>query len=521
MKAISVLLLVLLVGVVPADDTPPPAPKLPLGKETTYVTGPLDKHGYIDYEAALNAEMSKGISPEKNANALLALVVGPAPEGGDGIPLDYYKWLDIPVPPKQGDYFVGVYAYVHDKLGISGERLEAVFEAQSRVSQRPWVPKDCPPLAEWLTANQKPLALATEALKRPEYFNPLVSRRKEGDSSNLIGALLPSVQRYRELAFAFSARAMLRLQDKKFDEAWEDILTCHRLGRLVTRGATLIEALVGIAITQIASTATVTYLERADLTSKQALKCQKDLRELPHSAPLADKIGVCERMMGLDALQLIRRGMGGMSGLAGLVGNEAPVIADEKKALEMMDWTTVMQTMNKWYDRLGAAMKMKDRAARAKEFEKIEEEYKATKKVMEDAEKMKKLLNEKDAGKVVGKALGDVLMGLLSPAVQKVQSAHDRSEQVTANLQIAFALAAYNKDHGRYPAKLADLAPKYIASIPDDVFVGKPLTYKPSEKGYLFYSVGVNGKDDGGNSYDDDPRGDDLRVKMPQPALKK
>ena len=57
-----------------------PAPNLPLGKETTYVVGPLDKHGYIDYEAALNAELSKGISPEKNANVLLIQVLGPAPD---------------------------------------------------------------------------------------------------------------------------------------------------------------------------------------------------------------------------------------------------------------------------------------------------------------------------------------------------------------------------------------------------------------------------------------------------------
>ena len=42
-----------------------PAPKLPIGKETTYVTGPLDEDGYIDYEAALNDRLGKGIVPEK------------------------------------------------------------------------------------------------------------------------------------------------------------------------------------------------------------------------------------------------------------------------------------------------------------------------------------------------------------------------------------------------------------------------------------------------------------------------
>ena len=52
------------------------------------------------------------------------------------------------------------------------------------------------------------------------------------------------------------------------------------------------------------------------------------------------------------------------------------------------------------------------------------------------------------------------------------------------------------------------------------LFAGKPLIYRPSETGYLLYSVGVNGKDDEGRWYDDDPPGDDPSVRMPLPELK-
>ena len=62
--------------------------------------------------------------------------------------------------------------------------------------------------------------------------------------------------------------------------------------------------------------------------------------------------------------------------------------------------------------------------------------------------------------------------------------------------------------------------PKCLISA-GDFHSGKELIYKPTEKGYLFYSVGPNGKDDGGRWYDDDPPGDDIRVKMPLPELKK
>jgi hypothetical protein len=123
-------------------------------------------------------------------------------------------------------------------------------------------------------------------------------------------------------------------------------------------------------------------------------------------------------------------------------------------------------------------------------------------------------------GKMAGKDIGDVMICLWMPAARKIQDAHDRSEQVQRNLHVAFALAAHHRDHGRYPARLDELAPRYLAAVPDDLFSGKSLVYRPAEKGYLLYSVGVNGEDEGGRSRDDDPPGDDLSVRMPLRAVK-
>lgn len=498
-----------------ADE--PPKARLPLGKDTTYVVGPLDKQGFIDYEAALNAEMSRGITRDTNAKVPIIQALGPAPEGGNGLPPAYFKWLDIPPPPKEGDYFVGLGTLGREKLSLTGAQLDAVFEQQGKAGQRPWSAKDFNVIAEWLSANEKPMALVMEGCKRPGYFNPLASNRKEGEPSNLIAVLLPSVQKCRELASAFSARAMLRVGEGKYAEAWQDILTCHRLGRLMSRGGTLIEGLVGVAIGQVASNATLAYLDAAKLTSKQAMEHLKDLQALPAPATFADKLDSGERFMGLDALQNIRRGGTGLLNELGGLATEKPT-PEQVKALESLDWTPTMKTMNKWYDRMSAAMRLTDRAAREKEFDRIDAELDAVKKAAGGGD-LNKLLG-KDAGKAAGKAIGDVLMGLLIPAVRKVQGAQDRGEQVERNLHVAFALAAYRADEGGYPAKLDELVPKYLPALPNDLFAGKPLAYKQEGKGYLFYSVGQNGKDDGGRWSDDTPLGDDLRVRMPLPPLK-
>ena len=112
----------------------------------------------------------------------------------------------------------------------------------------------------------------------------------------------------RRFARALAARAMLAVNDGRLADAWADLLACHRLGRLVARGATLIEGLVGIAIDAIASNADLGYLANAKLTTKQTLDCLNDLRTLPPLPPIADKIDVGERFMFLDSVMMIRRG---------------------------------------------------------------------------------------------------------------------------------------------------------------------------------------------------------------------
>src|SRR5882724_7209102 len=81
----SLLVLGILVTLAAADDNKEATPKkhrgtFTISKETTYVTGPLDKDGYIDYAAALNERLSKGVTPESNANVLIWKAIGPRPE---------------------------------------------------------------------------------------------------------------------------------------------------------------------------------------------------------------------------------------------------------------------------------------------------------------------------------------------------------------------------------------------------------------------------------------------------------
>ena len=64
--------------------------------------------------------------------------------------------------------------------------------------------------------------------------------------------------------------------------------------------------------------------------------------------------------------------------------------------------------------------------------------------------------------------------------------------------RLAFALAAYRADHGSYPAKLADLSQSTSRPCRRTSSTTPNCTTGREGDGYLLYSVGTNGKDDGG-----------------------
>ena len=95
------------------------------------------------------------------------------------------------------------------------------------------------------------------------------------------------------------------------------------------------------------------------------------------------------------------------------------------------------------------------------------------------------------------------------------RTSEQRAAQSRRNLEVAFALAAHRAATGRYPDKLAELSPRYLKTVPRDLFSGGPLLYSAAGNAYLLYSVGPNGRDDGARGPADKPAGDDLVIRMP------
>ena len=425
----------------------------------------------------------------------------------------FFRLLGVPVPPGQGDYFVRFLYHIQRNGDLSDSQLDKLAEQLLIAGRRPWSRDQFPEIASWLVANEKPLAIVTEGAKRQEFFSPLVS----SGEPPFMSASLPGVQGHRSYVNALNARAMLRLKGGDAKGAWRDILTCHRIARLGSHGPTLVQYMVGIALDGITGEADLAFIEYAHLNAKQSMSRLRDIQSLPAFPDLAERFNTSSRFLFLDATIATARGK-----RKWLMEIWPPNdVVDFLGPLEMtvgVDWNAALRVGNQQCDNIVSALgkpnwRESDKATR----EIVERWLETAKKGKLDPQTLKAA---KNGQQVAGEAVGRLLFLSIFPAVGAANQHRYRTMQSSANLRIAFALACYRAKHNRYPVRLEELSPAFLKRIPKDVFTGEELRYRRQADGYLLYSVGINGKDDGGRTATKrlGDTSDDLRVLMPLPA---
>ncbi len=81
-----------------------------------------------------------------------------------------------------------------------------------------------------------------------------------------------------------------------------------------------------------------------------------------------------------------------------------------------------------------------------------------------------------------------------------IKQATSRSLTFNRLLKMELAIRQYRLENGELPARLVELVPKYASAVPIDPYDANqgPLRYVRKPAGYLLYSVGYDGDDDGG-----------------------
>jgi len=101
-----------------------------------------------------------------------------------------------------------------------------------------------------------------------------------------------------------------------------------------------------------------------------------------------------------------------------------------------------------------------------------------------------------------------MLSTVLMPSLGRVHELHFEAIASRRLAATAVAIRLYESDHGQRPAKLEELAPKYLPALPADPFIvdGRACGYLSGGKPALIYYVARDGADNGGR-YDADGDG--------------
>ena len=483
--------------------------KIAISKETTWLTGPIRSDGWLDYAAVLNERCRSGVTAENNAAIPFWQAVGPK-----DIPKEkrepFFKLLGIPPLPEEGSYLVQFYVQLeqvkdHPAVGTPewNKWLDDVLD-QPRVAQsRPWSRKEFPILAGWLDSNAKPLETICAGARRSRFFEPLVVE----PNGSLMDALeIAGFSGFRSAVELLRVRAMLHVAEGKVDDAWRDILVCHRLARLEAQKPFLVDGIVARATERSACDGDVAFVYYAHPASEKLAQFRRELLELPVMPPM-EAHSLEERLFSLDTLRSIAMGDPKAVSLCSILRSEdrAKEVRTKLLADGRVDWDVVFRMYNSSMDQGEEASRQATILKKREALKKLDEAASAAASRVNDPAKLKKLLSSDTSPAEISRQLAEILLepdgG--SGAYVWAEGATTAKTQLT---DFAFALARYHNDHAAYPRRLAELSPKYMAEVPKDPWSDREYLYRPKDNGYLLYSVGRNGKDDGGINSLDDPK---------------
>lgn len=474
-------------GAAAAQDAVQPAPApatkpFTISKETTYFTAPVRADGTIDYVEAINAQLSKGVTPENNA----AIPFLDAVEAAErAMPAHYNRLRDLLGAPAS------------TLKGGVGQPPAGEVDGLDFALRGPWTADKAPAMAKWLDTAKPQLDRVVEASRRTRYYMPLI-REHEGD--NVVSVLLPHLNQQRGLVNALKARAMLALGNEDMEGFRRDVTAILRISRLTSNGSTLVERLVAIgcevvALDTIETAATGGWLSAADID-----KLMAEIRGGVPWSPIYETFQLAERTFMLEFLQIAAvHGVPEASKMLDAIrnpgangkGNAAPMPPVDPGT---KDWNAALRKANAWYDRYEQAGRQPTYLGRARESDLINAD-------------LMTLRQKLDGWRGVFAPIEDRMLVIALPSVSRAYLSEERMHTERTLAETTLALSSFRAKVGEYPATLNELVPAYFKSEPIDGLTGKPLVYHVEGKGYVLRSLGADGKQS------DAPKSDDRALR--------
>ncbi|GHT42052.1 hypothetical protein FACS189443_4610 [Planctomycetales bacterium] len=498
-----ILLIVYFVAIIIAAALLFVIPPFFISRQTTYLTEPRAKNYYgIDYLTAIEQRIAPNVPPEDNGFRFLLEKFGRPLLDGRVITDDHWndicEKLNLPAEIEPSVKYAGWYEFMKK---LPEEERKIVEKKFCEDISPPFSDEQLPIVKRWLDENNPAIELFAEAARKPAFYTPLV-----GDPT-IILALDYSNDVFRKITRALSDRIYYKLARSDSTGAWEDawlqfhLYETHR--STVWNFLTLyFNAVLRSAAFRSAESVLLYGNWKDDELRQKSREIEPFLTHDPKPEIKAALLG--ERFAHLDLMQRPFESLN----------------KDEKSPFELFMFKHAVQLT-----RPDPALKNINRF-----FDQIDENH------LEDTIKRLKLREEsKPTGaaslvmlwgwygqlKCFYVGFAEMILYVKDSDCERLSFHIHRRETESSLTRLLFALELYRRNHeNKYPESLDELRNGYLDTIPLDPFSKQPFRYSldTDRRGYLIYSVGSNGIDEGGRNNNDTPKGDDIRRQIRSPA---
>lgn len=521
-------------------------PPVAISKQTTYLTSPLTPDGKeIDIARAIDERFAPKGKEEDNGFRAVVRLFGPdhvfkfKAETRAEYVSRFCERLELDENEAPQLEFPNIYTFFKQQIEKRGSPDEGDAEKSlqeqtwslvRKMAGKLWKPDEIPGGEDWLRASAEALDRYGEAVRMPEYYVPplLLSRN---DHFAINGCFESDF--HRNAIRCLQCRITYFLAVGEVEKAFDDMETLLRLSGALTRRPVSVQHYLFARATQsVAFSCVRRILEFGDLTKEQTETLRETVRRNRSESSLRDLVFL-SRLEGMAWLYLSL-----------FPCWEDDILKENRSDLEIrclkfilagwyyFPWNPIFIRFQEKIDLLDA---IADTRISRSQYLAIQDLCDSTQR---DGPISFDFLEVffwqgiyRQGAEIISKFSFFMAFNLFHSTCQT----HYRAHVDSRHLEIAIALELYRHDHGTYPRQLKELKSGYMDEIPDDPFTdGDPFRYMPTEtgdriSGYMLYSVGPNGEDDGGfNRQEKDyagektlteKDGDDIRIFIVRPGV--
>lgn len=275
---------------------------------------------------------------------------------------------------------------------------------------------------------------------------------------------LPHADRLRAATRLLALESAVAAHRGQPDAAVDSVVAMFAAARSIEQEPVLVVQLVRMAMSAMARARVNWLLSAADLDDAQLARLDAELSASEYGKPVRRALAG-ERAIGIQGFANPVQTLIGM-GMDAREASHFPKSAEDEPM-----YLQIMSEMIAVFDKTGPA---RTQAAKAAEG------------------RLQQLASSRSTRQRYPLAL------LIAPAVSACAEAAGRNEAERDATRAAVAIERFYRSAGRLPAKLDELAPRFLTSPPVDPCDGLPLRYRVEPTEYLVYSVGPDAVDNGG-----------------------